>query len=545
MEKKCKNCKKVIIESPLEEKIKTSIGIQEEICTDCAWQGLLSFWPSIGKWYKRKCDFSGETIVTMYPENARFPIYKYKYFESDSWSPPFLSVDFSKNIFKQIKELQEKTPRPHMLGKNQENCDYCDDVWSSKNCYLSLSMLNCESIFYSYRNIDCSYCSDIIYCHFMENCHDMTLSSHCYKVFYGFNIKNSSESMFLSDCRNVKNCFMCWNLRDKEYCILNKQYTQEEYEKFIKKYNFGSRQEIEKLKKGFNEHLKENSYFTENINVSCEKSSGNFLTNCKNCENCFLLEESEDCINVIRGYKNKNSMNCSGLLEGEKCYMVNQSSYVYNLKYSSYCGNCKESSYLDNCSNCSYCFGCVGLKNKEFCILNKQYTKEEYEKTIKKIEENMRNIGIFGNFFPYTMMYSGYNTTLAIIYFPLEKEEVLGLGGYWEEDEEKEFGGEIFELLDDIKDISTDFASKAILCKKTNKPFNFSKEAIEFHQKNNIALPNISHIERMKEKYMPLSYIKPYISKCNISGKEITHYYPPSLGYKNIISKEEYEKKMY
>jgi hypothetical protein len=174
----------------------------------------------------------------MYPENARFPVYKHKYFEADGWETPEMEIDFSKDFFEQLKNLQEKTPRPHMLGKNQENCDYCDDVWSSKNCYLSLSMLNCESVFYSYRIIDCSHCSDIVYCHFMENCHDMTLSSHCYKVFYGFNVKNSSESMFLSDCRNVKSCFMCWNLRDKEYCILNKQYNKEEYEKFIKKYNF-------------------------------------------------------------------------------------------------------------------------------------------------------------------------------------------------------------------------------------------------------------------------------------------------------------------
>jgi hypothetical protein len=544
-ENKCPSYEKRSHLSQQEEKLKSDMQIENILCVDCAWKELLSFWPSIGKWYKRKCDFSWETIVTMYPENARFPVYKHKYFEADGWKIPEMEIDFSKSFFEQLKNLQEKTPRPHILWLNHENCDYCDDVWSSRNCYLSLSMLNCESVFYSYRIIDCSHCSDIVYCHFMENCHDMTLSSHCYKVFYGFNVKNSSESLFLYDCRNVKNCFMCWNLRDKEYCILNKQHTKEEYEIFLKKYNFWSRKEIQHLKEGFEKHLKENAYFTENINVSCEKSTWNFLTNCKNCENCFLLEESEDCINVIRGYKDKNSVNCSGLLEWEKCYMVNQSSYVYNLKYSSYCGNCSESSYLDNCNNCKNCFWCVGLKNKEFCIFNKQYSKEEYKNLVIKIEENTKKNGSFEQFFPYNMMYSWYNTTLAKIYFPETKENMKKLWGYWEEDEEKEFWGEIFELPDDIKNISVDFSSKVILCKKTNKPFNFSEQAIEFHKKNHIALSDISHIERMKEKYLPLSYIKVYLSICPLSGEKISHYYPSSLGYKNIISKKEYEKKIY
>jgi hypothetical protein len=31
------------------------------------------------------------------------------------------------------------------------------------------------------------------------------------------------------DCKNCENCFMCYNLKDKKYCIKNKQYSKEEY----------------------------------------------------------------------------------------------------------------------------------------------------------------------------------------------------------------------------------------------------------------------------------------------------------------------------
>jgi hypothetical protein len=42
--------------------------------------------------------------------------------------------------------------------------------------------------------------------------------------------------------------------------------------------------------------------------------------------------------------------------------------------------------YLENRS---YCLGCVGLRNKSFCILNKQYTQEEWFELANKIFEDM------------------------------------------------------------------------------------------------------------------------------------------------------------
>ena len=37
----------------------------------------------------------------------------------------------------------------------------------------------------------------------------------------------------------------------------------------------------------------------------------------------------------------------------------------------------------------SDCFGCVSIRNKKYCILNKQYTKEEYEELLPKIIAHM------------------------------------------------------------------------------------------------------------------------------------------------------------
>ena len=47
--------------------------------------------------------------------------------------------------------------------------------------------------------------------------------------------------------------------------------------------------------------------------------------------------------------------------------------------------------YTDNCvENCNNLFGCIGLRNKSYCIFNKQYTKDEYETTVANIITHMQ-----------------------------------------------------------------------------------------------------------------------------------------------------------
>jgi hypothetical protein len=90
--------------------------------------------------------------------------------------------------------------------------------------------------------------------------------------------------------------------------------------------------------------------------------------------------------------------------------------------------------------NCSNLFGCSGLKSASYCILNKQYTKAEYEILVPKIIEHMMKIsspsdegdahragGVmeWGEFFPSSMSPFGYNETVAQEYYPMTRDEVL------------------------------------------------------------------------------------------------------------------------
>jgi len=80
--------------------------------------------------------------------------------------------------------------------------------------------------------------------------------------------------------------------------------------------------------------------------------------------------------------------------------------------------------YSDTCHACKDCFGCVGIRHKQYCIFNKQYSQEEYEQLVPKIIEHMKQTGERGEFFPTDMSIFGYNETEAQTYYPMTKEEV-------------------------------------------------------------------------------------------------------------------------
>lgn len=113
------------------------------------------------------------------------------------------------------------------------------------------------------------------------------------------------------------------------------------------------------------------------------------------------LDRTYECIIVGEASSN---------LHFSLCIWANTS----DLLYCAYCIN-----------NVQDCFGCIGLRNARYCILNKQYTKQEYEVLVPRIIEHMRKTGEWGEFFPASLSHFGYNQTMNMIVKPLTREEVL------------------------------------------------------------------------------------------------------------------------
>jgi len=377
----CEHCEKEFKITDGEISMYQKVGIElPTICFFCRIKLHLSFW-YFGKFRYGKSDLSGEKMITVLPENNRYPIYTLSEWHSDAWDAMDFGQDYdsSEPFFTQFQELQEKVPHPHQNGSKNTGCEWCDDVWNSKNCYLSRSMEECEDLYYSYRNLKVKNSIDITVCFNSERCFDCVNCHHSYRTSYSRNSRDCVDSYFLLDCRNCQDCFMCWNLRGKSHCIENVQYSKEEYQKKLKSFNLGSYQSIQLLKKRFEEIAQKEAIHRQNFNLKTYNSTGDQLLNTKNCHNCFTTNDSEDSYNHIRGMKNKSCIDVNGCwyseMSGNCANCVNN----YAIKYCNRASS-RYSEYLDLCIECEQCFGCVGLKKKKYCILNKQYTKEQYEK---------------------------------------------------------------------------------------------------------------------------------------------------------------------
>lgn len=87
------------------------------------------------------------------------------------------------------------------------------------------------------------------------------------------------------DCKSCKNCIGCKNLVNKEYCILNEQVTQDEFETFLKNHKSGGNSVVfsEKFNRLRSALPHKSSYMFDS-----ENCIGDDIVNCQNCTGCFL-----------------------------------------------------------------------------------------------------------------------------------------------------------------------------------------------------------------------------------------------------------------
>lgn len=153
-------------------------------------------------------------------------------------------------------------------------------------------------------------------------------------------------------------------------------------------------------------------------------------------------------------------------------------------------------------------FWCIWVRNKEYCILNKQYSKEEYEKLVPKILSHMQSACQWWEFFPGNISPFWYNESIAQEYYPLSQESVIKFWFNWS-DYEAPFPkvDKIIpanKLPTNINDIPDDILNWAIECEITKKPFRIIAQELEFYKKHNIGVPkrhpDQRNLDRLSQK---------------------------------------------
>jgi hypothetical protein len=482
-------------------------------CPDCRLARKLS-WRNENSLYRRTCDLCKKNIISMYKPDTAFPVYCNECFNSDKWDPAEYGVDynFEKTFFEQFNLLQKNVPRRSAYGAQNINSDYCNYTAHLKNCYLLFGSWFSENCNYGQTIMESKDCTD---CLFIKNCELCFSSIDCQKsslLFFSQNCLNCIDSAFLYDCKNCQNCLFSYNLRNKNYYVFNKPVSKEEFVK-IKKEILSSYSQIKKSFESFRKEIQEKAihrYMTGEKNYDV---SGEFIYGSKNVHESYYINDGENEKFAVRGGKGqKDAMDVFGVHAGELAYECN------NIDFSSRClfsmngeGNV-DTNYLLDCDHLNNSFGCISMRKKEYCILNKQYSKESFDNLKSKIVEQMNEMPYidkkgrvykYGEFFPIELSPHSYNETLAQEYFPLDENTAKNLGYTWDTMEDKNYMPTLTykDLPDNIDEVTENILSEIILCQawdedkekaknhKCTKAYKVTRDELTMYRKLNIPLP--------------------------------------------------------
>jgi len=475
--------------------------------------------------YKDKCDLTGKDIISLYSPDKLYTVYSQEAWWGDDWDAKDYGrdFDFDRSFFEQFYDLQLEVPRLSLLNDKAINSEYCNITTQNKNCYLVFGGDINEDCLCSVFCFNCKDSCDLYWVNRSELSYDSIDCADCYNIKYCQNTYNCRDSVFLFNCRRLANCFGCVNLSDKQFYIFNKPYSEAEYVKKLAEFKLNTWSGVQKMKEEFFEFkLQFPNRYARLINS--EDCSGDNISNGKNCANCFDIEGPAEDVKdlLISGVKIKDMLSCNHVwLNCELCYELTGSIYTYNCAFSSFIWNSNNVFYSDMCvNNCSHLFGCSNLKKAEYCILNRQYSKEDYFALKDKIIEYMKKTGEWGEFFPMKHSPWAYNETVAQDYTPISKETALQEGLAWHDEEMKQVGTG-FEIPDAIEDVEESIVDKPLVCIKSGRPYSINKQELKLYKRLGIPIPQYAPETRNQLRFLARNPQHVWSRKCDKCGIDV------------------------
>jgi len=517
----CQNCKINFQIEPEDFKFYEKIKVPPPtFCPPCRAQRRMAF-RNERKLFRVKDALTGKEIFSTYPAESGRKIITREVWLGDTWDAmdQGQEYDFPRPFFEQQQELEKKVFMYNFNVIRMINSPYAFNATALKNSYLVVNSSYSEDCMYGNAIDRCKDCVDNSHINESERCYECFWLRKCYQCYFTIMSADCRNMWFSRDCLGCNDCFGCANLRKKSYCIFNKQYTKEEYEKEIAEMRLDTLPGLEEARKTarafWRTQITRHQQGVRNLN-----STGSYVTDCRNVNDSYLVRESENMryCQYMQVPGNKDNYDSANWGENvELCYEVIEcGDSSYNNKFCRNCWPaCRENEYCVHLFSSSNCFGCVGLKKKQYCILNKQYTKEEYEKLIPKIRKHMDEMPYFdskglvykyGEFFPLEFSPFGYNNTLAIQHFPMTTDEVKTKGYSWLEIERGEYKitKKATELSESITDVGDQILEEVIECENCKNSYRILENELIFLKREALPIPRLCsecrHERRIKDR---------------------------------------------
>ena len=194
-------------------------------------------------------------------------------------------------------------------------------------------------------------------------------------------------------------------------------------------------------------------------------------------------------------------------------------------------------------------FWCVWLRNKKYCILNKQYEKDEYEKLVPNIIEHMIRNWERWEFFPIKYSPFAYNETVAMDYFWIKEDEAKDMSYKWIKREFKTELAKWVKELDLKKANNWEYSDEYILnnmikCEVSWRFFKLIPDELKFYKKFSLPIPKYHPDIRFEKRFNRMPKKTQYLRNCKISWEKILSIYDKKSDF-DVYSNEEYERSLY
>jgi hypothetical protein len=256
-------------------------------------------------------------------------------------------------------------------------------------------------------------------------------------------------------------------LRNKQYQWFNERLDKVEYEKRLKEFSW-TREAIQSMQEKLLE-LRLGKPVKYYHGVQAYNSSGDYLENTQRARMAFNCRDNKDTAYMQDAWvRTEDCRDCTEIIVGQLSYEVQGIDSPHRTIVARSCFNTiTDSCYCDMCFGVRNCFGCFGLKKNEYCILNKQYSKEEYAQLKKKIIDHMKQAGEWGEYFPSSASPFAYNESMAQDYFPMERQEAITRGYSWYDRPATQYEATMTSdtLPNSISEATDDILNQTIRCK--------------------------------------------------------------------------------
>ncbi|OGJ50856.1 hypothetical protein A2307_00665 [Candidatus Peregrinibacteria bacterium RIFOXYB2_FULL_33_20] len=521
------------------------------LCPSCRRQRRFTFRNERNLYY-RKCSKTGKQLISNLNQDTGIKIYENEFWWSDKWdaSEYGREFNFNESFFNQFKKLYQDVPQLALSVWFSENSNFCNYAGNVKNSYLIFGSVYSEDCFYGSPYYS-KNCVDTLLVRECEFCYECTDCRKLYQSFYCQDCTNCNNLIYCYDLQSCSDCIGCVGLRNKKNCIFNQQFSKEEFQKMKNELNLCIKKSHEIIKEKLNElKLRVPHKYMQSNQV--ENVSGNYVYESKNIKDSYYTDKSQDCAYCTQVVNLKDCYDNNYTEENELCCEYISSYQNSRLLFTKFCNRVHEAMYCDSCYSSKNLFGCVGLKNKQYCILNKQYSKEEYEKLVPKIIESMQSphpplsrgrsdspldkgdLGDlslqseWGEFFPSSISPFCYNETVAQEYFPLTKEQALSKGYKWkDEDLSSQHQGPEYQIPEDIKDVKDEICDSILKCEATSKLYKIIPQELKFYRQMNLPIPKKCPDIRHQKRLALRNPRKLFDRNCMKCGEKIKTTYAP------------------